>query len=321
MPPGDQELGDWLSLDMLLADGSMLPFASALGKSVDISSRICESGATNPMRESVDAVRGKNYQFSGEDFASCKSSRGASPEALSCRAETESLLEALILPKMNTEKASVAEMKDRPMAETEVDIFSGGFAELAVDKKLLDATDGSANGSMSDMSHYSTGDEDQRSTDMPSQVVKVNGDDGSPNVPPSSSGSTSENGESKSNAKATNSQPVIRWMGPFNDNAEPPTEDQSIASRASNNSAARDDNQASESHDGSHVDSPLRQFMKRSKGERDVAASQENVKTASRTNERSTPKSSPKSSTDQKRPKKLTGFQNWLAQLNTEHDK
>lgn len=50
MPPGDQELGDWLSLDMLLAVGSTLPFASVLGESVDVSARICESCATNPMR-------------------------------------------------------------------------------------------------------------------------------------------------------------------------------------------------------------------------------------------------------------------------------
>jgi hypothetical protein len=174
------------------------------------------------------------------------------------------------------------------------------------------------------MLYYSTGDEDQGSVVVPSPV-KVNGDDGSPDVPPSPSGSTSVNEESKSNAKATYSPPIIpskgknsSWMWPFNDNAEPSAEDQSIASGTSNDSAARDDNQASEPHDGSHVESPLQRFMKRSKGERDVTASHENsVKTASRTKELT-----PKSSSDKKRPKnKQTGFQNWLAQLNTEQGK
>lgn len=136
MPALDREPGDWLSLDMLLAD---------------VSAGICEPGAKNAMREPVDVVNRKSHQFPGEDFASCKSSRNASPEALSCRAETVSSPESLISPRMNlsgdvhledNEKATVAELKDRLMVDIDDDIFyaaSGGLAEPATDKKLLGA--------------------------------------------------------------------------------------------------------------------------------------------------------------------------------------
>jgi hypothetical protein len=275
------EADDWFSLDMLLVDGlvggNTLPVGSELDESVDVSA------------ESVDVVRGKeeerkerkrakkeakkkkkerksvDHQSPGKGFCD------AIPETLSFCTETEPSTASSILPKTpsgdvhleDNKKTTATDIQDCPRVDSGAgDIFHaalGDLAESALDQKF--------NGLMSVTPNYSTDDKGQGSTDVPSRDVNVKDCNGSSDVSPSPSGNKilQQNDLPRTPSSRPPASPSkekgLRWMRRFNEN-----DDNSVASGASYDSAARDGSQAS---DGSHKGSPLHRFLKkRPKGKR-----------------------------------------------------